>query len=683
MKRQCMLYFPATSQDGLSRLYKLQHASKSNHMLKKFLQSVHRTLRKDVTEFVYPSERARLGDCDIDLFLLAKQQQRHPYGPIQMILTLSIQLAELVLRMTSDEIDGVLAAGAGIGLLSGALSAVVHDSWDVVQLSQYIVSLAFRFGIELERRGRNIDCSESAWESHVMVIESLSQLESELNRVNLATPVHLRAYAGIISVSNKTATLFGPPSTLAKFKDPDELKSTCLYGPATMFAPHLQPLDVVAILQSIPTSNCTRSILRPVVSPTDGKPYEASNFQDLLIQVLNDIAGRRVDMDCLTAGIVAQRGAESADLVLFGSDPDAREVANAVSLIGLPIQTVNRTHISSLNQPTDDAVAVIGMAGRFPESDNVEELWSLLESGTSTAKKIPPSRFLPNEETAWDYTGHFIKRPGVFDHALFAISPVEAMQMDPIQRMALLTTYEALEMAGYSGCDAEFGPDPSRVAVFFGQTTDDWKSINQQRGIDMHYLPGLNRSFTPGRISRYFGWSGGFYSIDTGCSSSATCLCLARDALLSGQIDMAIVGGGNLLNTPEWYQGLGKGGFLSATGACKTFAESADGYCRGEAVGVVVLKRQEDALRAKDNILASITSASRNANARTSASLTAPSQKAQEVLYGHVLRETGICPSEVDYVEMHGTGTQLGDSIEMAAVANVLAEGTTLSILSL
>ncbi|KAL9013113.1 MAG: hypothetical protein Q9173_002173 [Seirophora scorigena] len=259
-----------------------------------------------------------------------------------------------------------------------------------------------------------------------------------------------------------------------------------------------------------------------------------------------------------------------------------------------------------------------------------------------------------------------IKKPGNFDPPLFNISPWEALRMDPVQRMLLMTTYEALEMAG---CADESEQAPPRIAAYFGQTADDWKTIQEQGGIDTHFLPAVNRGFAPGRLCHYFKWAGGFYSIDTGCSSSATSICIARDALAKGDCDAAVVGGGTLLAAPEWFSGLGQGGFLSPTGACKTFSDQADGYCRGEGVVVVVLKRFVDVVRAKDNVLAVIAGAARNTNA-------GEGSKAQANLYRRVLRQAAIRPHDIGVVEMHGTGTQAGDRVKTTAVRNVFASPT-------
>ena len=167
-----------------------------------------------------------------------------------------------------------------------------------------------------------------------------------------------------------------------------------------------------------------------------------------------------------------------------------------------------------------DLVAIVGMSGRFPGSENIEEFWNLLQSGATTHEEIPASRFLledffdPSEDThnaVLSRQGCFLKSPGDFDNRFFNVSPREALQMDPLQRMLLMTTYEALEMAGYAR-DGSNSWQSSRIATFFGQTTEDWRTINDQQGTDTHYLPGSNRAFAPGRLNHHFRWGGGYYS---------------------------------------------------------------------------------------------------------------------------------------------------------------------------
>jgi acyl transferase domain-containing protein len=243
--------------------------------------------------------------------------------------------------------------------------------------------------------------------------------------------------------------------------------------------------------------------------------------------------------------------------------------------------------------------------------------------------------------------------------------------MDPMQRLLLMSSYEALEMAGYNQ-DSTLSTDRKRIATYFGQAADDQREINHSEGIDMYYVPGLARAFAPGRLNYHYKWEGASYSLDSACASSSSAVLLACSALIARDCDTALAGGGSILNTPHAYSGLSRGGFLSPTGGCKTFQEGADGYCRGEGVGVVVLKRLEDALADNDNIHAVIRATARNYSAQAS-SITHPHAETQERLYRQVLQQSAIAPHEVSYVEMHGTATQAGDVCEMTSVTNVFA----------
>lgn len=269
--------------------------------------------------------------------------------------------------------------------------------------------------------------------------------------------------------------------------------------------------------------------------------------------------------------------------------------------------------------------------------------------------------------------GCFVDRPGMFDARLFNMSPREAMQTDPIHRLILMTTYEALEMAGYSP-DGSLSTAGPRIGTYFGQTTDDYRDCNAGQNIDLYYVSGGIRAFGPGRLNYHFKWEGPSYSLDTACSSSSACIQFACRALLDRDIDTAIAGGGAIISGSDMFSGLSRGGFLSPSGSCKTFDDDADGYCRGDAVGNVVLKRLEDAIADNDNIKAVITGVATNHSAHA-VSITHPHAGAQQRLYDRVLQEACVEPSEVDYVEMHGTGTQAGDSTEMDSVSRTFGHG--------
>ena len=233
-----------------------------------------------------------------------------------------------------------------------------------------------------------------------------------------------------------------------------------------------------------------------------------------------------------------------------------------------------------------------------------------------------------------------------------------------------------------------------RVGTFYGQTSDDYREINAAQEIDTYFITGGIRAFGPvsafqvrtafnvpplcanihkqGRINYHFKFSGPSFNIDTACSSSLAAIQLACTSLQSGDCDTAIAGGLSVLTSPDLYAGLSRGQFLSKTGSCKTFDNAADGYCRGDSIGTVILKRLDDAIADRDNILGVILGAATNHSA-DAVSITHPHARTQERLYRKILAQAGIDPLDVDVAEMHGTGTQAGDSAEMESISNVFA----------
>lgn len=245
------------------------------------------------------------------------------------------------------------------------------------------------------------------------------------------------------------------------------------------------------------------------------------------------------------------------------------------------------------------------------------------------------------------------------------MSPREALQTDPTHRLLLMATYEALEMAGYN-------PDSKlseKFGTFIGMATDDWREYNIRQDIDIYYVTGGLRAFAAGRLNYHFKWDGPSYVIDTVCSSSAASIELACAALLKGSIDVAVAGGGNIMTGPNLFTGLSRGGFTSPTGSCKTLDEGADGYCRGDGVGVAILKRLEDAIVSNDNIQGVIRSIATNHSSKA-VSITQPHAPTQQALFQQVLREVGLKPDDINYVEMHGTGTQAGDTTEITSIVS-------------
>ena len=249
------------------------------------------------------------------------------------------------------------------------------------------------------------------------------------------------------------------------------------------------------------------------------------------------------------------------------------------------------------------------------------------------------------------------------------MSPREALETDPGQRLALVTAYEALEMSGFVA-DRTSSSRVSRIGSFFGQVCDEYKEQNMAQHVGTYFIPGSMRAFGPGRINHFFKFGGPAYNVDTACSSSLVALSVACKSIQLGECDTAVVGGMNICCSSDNYQGLVKGHFLSPTGGCKVFDESADGYCRGEAVASVVIKRLDAALADNDPILGTILSIATNYNAAAS-SITRPDKESQKTLFNDLLRQANLKATDIDYIEAHGTGTQQGDVVETASITEV------------
>ena len=338
---------------------------------------------------------------------------------------------------------------------------------------------------------------------------------------------------------------------------------------------------------------------------------------------------------------------------------------------------------SSSNEGEDvreDAIAIVGMSGKGPGSEDMDEFWNVIVTGQDCHQEIPADRMDLDEYfcakhgsgkcTMTCRHGCFMKNPGHFDAKFFHISPREALLMEPVHRQFLMSAYEALETAGYSAGQTRM-TDPNKTAVFFAQSFDDWLKVSHHAlGCDAYTLQSIQRAFGPGRLAFQMKWEGPTYALDSACAGSTSAIHLACMSLLSRDVDMAVAGATTILSDPHSFTFLSKAGVLSETGNCKTYRDDADGYCRADFSGALVLKRLEDAVAHNDKILAVIASSARN-HSGNATSITTSDANAQERLFKKVLRNARVDPDDVSYIEMHGTGTQVGDKAEMGAVSKV------------
>jgi acyl transferase domain-containing protein/acyl-CoA synthetase (AMP-forming)/AMP-acid ligase II/aryl carrier-like protein len=311
----------------------------------------------------------------------------------------------------------------------------------------------------------------------------------------------------------------------------------------------------------------------------------------------------------------------------------------------------------------DEPIAVIGIGCRFPGADGPAAFWQALREGADAIGPLPAVRRQWAEWPTGDQGG-YLKNIDLFDAAHFEIAPREAVWMDPQQRLLLEVSWEALEHAGQ--------PISSLVGmaagVFVGISNVDYRKL--QPLIDAYSGTGNAASIAANRISYVLGCQGPSLAVDTACSSSLVAVHLACRSLRTGECELALAGGVNLILTPELTVAFSNAKMLAPDGRCKTFDASADGYVRGEGCGVVVLKRLSDARRDSDRILAVIRGSAVNQDGRSNG-LTAPNANAQEAVIRAALADAGLEPGAVSYVEAHGTGTPLGDPIEIRSMARV------------
>ena len=325
-----------------------------------------------------------------------------------------------------------------------------------------------------------------------------------------------------------------------------------------------------------------------------------------------------------------------------------------------------------------DAVAIIGASCRLPGANSMEELWDLISSGTSRHAEVPTDRFdlygsfrASQDRKFTDkrkFYGNFIDHVDNFDHAFFRTNPKEALNMDPQQRILLELAYQAMESSGYLGSHQRESGDT--VGCFIGASFAEYLDNTNAHPPTAYTSTGTIRAFLCGKISYYFGWSGPSEVLDTACSSSLVAINRACKAIQTGECTMAVTGGINIMTGINNFLDLAKAGFLSPTGQCKPFDQSADGYCRSEGGALVVLKLLSQAVADGDQILGVIPGIATNQGGLSS-SITIPHSPAQKKLYQTVLRQAGMKPDQVSYVEAHGTGTQAGDPLEMASIRQV------------
>jgi len=317
----------------------------------------------------------------------------------------------------------------------------------------------------------------------------------------------------------------------------------------------------------------------------------------------------------------------------------------------------------------NSSIAVIGMAGQFPKANNLDEYWQNLITGKNCISKIPDDRwdvdkhYQPGEPVAGKTNSQWmgaLQNYDQFDPLFFNISPVEAENMDPQQRLFLQTCWHTIEDAGYSAKSFS----GSQCGVFVGCSTGDYQQFSTEKQLSAQGFTGGAASILAARISYFLNLQGPCLSIDTACSSSLVAIANACDSLVAQTSDTALAGGVYVMSSPAMHIKTSQSGMLSPDGRCYSFDNRANGFVPGEAVGAVLLKRLQDAQNDNDNIYGIIEGWGVNQDGKTNG-ITAPNPQSQTRLQQDIYKKYQINPENIQLIEAHGTGTKLGDPIEV------------------
>ncbi|OTA64239.1 putative polyketide synthase [Hypoxylon sp. EC38] len=325
----------------------------------------------------------------------------------------------------------------------------------------------------------------------------------------------------------------------------------------------------------------------------------------------------------------------------------------------------------------DSDIAVVGMACKLPGANDVTEFWDLLASAKPQHQEIginhprfdfsdTPTRSADDPGMRRRWFANLVSGADQFDHRFFKKSPRESASMDPAQRLLLQVAYQAVEQSGHLNSQG-----PTDVGVFLGTTGNDYQANAASQAANAFTTTGNLLGFLAGKVSHHFGWTGPAMVVDTACSGSLVAIHQACNALASGECSAALAGGAHIMTQPAWFQNLAGGQFLSPTGQCKPFDAAGDGYCRGEGVGAVFLKRMDRAVADGDSILGVIaaTAVQQNQNCTP---IFVPNVPSLADLFRTVTTKASVKPSQISVVEAHGTGTPVGDPAEYASIKAVL-----------
>jgi len=417
--------------------------------------------------------------------------------------------------------------------------------------------------------------------------------------------------------------------------------------------------------------------------------YDYPSVAAMAARIAADLRARRSEATQIeSATHEADNSAASTDTPTFASDTTSAVHALSSRLssrrgVSAGARASVRGSVAKTSaraDASDDKIAIVGMSGRYPQAPDLEAFWRNLAEGRDAIVEVPAWRW--DADRFYDPAASRIDAVGskwlgavdgidCFDPLFFRISPHEAVHMDPQHRLFLEESYRAFENAGY----APDGLNEAKCGVYLGIGSNEYALLLSRHGALSATVTGHSNAIAAARIAYYLNLKGPAICIDTACSSSLVAIHLACRALADREIEMALAGGVSVWFSAESFQGMTRAGMLSADGRCKAFDDGADGIVVGDGVGAVVLKRLRDAEADGDIIHGVIVASGINQDGRTNG-ITAPSATSQMSLLRDVYDRYRIDPAGIGYIEAHGTGTKLGDPIELTALATVFGERT-------
>ena len=628
-----------------------------------------------------------------------------------------------ILRKTTQEIDTVLApkvagtinlelATRGESLDFFALFSSLAGVLGNVGQSDYAYANAFLDAFALrreelreaqQRSGRTLSINWPLWQEGGMGLsrDDLSLLEQRTGMSPLPTPDGIRCFEEFLrSEASQCVALYGVSSKIAAFIE---------HEPA---APPRRAAVSVKGIEANALAARTEAYLKALVGEeiklsadriSSNDPLESFGIDSVMINRINARLER--DLGALPKTLLyehetvralaayLQRQSREALVALFGalSDVDAPRAAAPA----LPAFVEEETLVREVAPagPGDDlsgAVAIIGIHGIYPHSTTHDELWNNLRDGKHLIDVVPRGRWdaeelyhpdpaAASEGKIYCKWGGFLEDYDKFDPHFFKISTAEAKMLDPQERMFLQSVWAAIEDAGYTRerLRTRFPKAGSAdVGVFVGVTTNTyhlWAPEERMRGNAVS--PTAMPWSIANRVSYYFDFNGPSLPVDTACSSSLVAIHLACESLRNGECQVAIAGGVNLYLHPAKYHSLCQKRMVSLDGKCHSYGAGDDGFVPGEGVGSLVLKPLARAIADGDRIHAVIRASAHDHSGRSNG-YSAPNPNAQAALISRTLKKAGIHPETIGYVEGHGTGTQLGDSIEIAALTQAFEKET-------